>query len=637
MPINQGHILQKIRQYLTDENRSASFIESFLNKQGKPKGFCQGFTNIWEIDPLWCSSMLEKLSNYGEKPLSATEKNEIDTFISYLKFYQSPYSYIAAGQGQLDKIDAVFLGEQGSIRVVAGKAALVTEDPVIIHKNLQELFAKGKIVSMTLEAKITNPKNGQEEFQSHQVSARMNDDGSYTYYDPNSKTGEKTFSGKMSLLKLAEEIAGWNRQSGRKEFSIGLIAFNKIPSSQKELKDSKTEVIHNVFYQSKDINLALATAVRIDDTPMIKELLKDGADPNYKIGGKETALFLSIRSGHIESAKLLLEKSNAKNIARSLIGAAEFGQLETSQLLLSKLEEFKDEKLKLEGAGLALIAAVKSDHPHIVKELLTYKIPDKFLTSALHTAFSTDSPIIQRILIDKGVSLDKINNSGMTLLEEACLELNVAKIKKLLDLGASPNAHGQAERLFEYIQSLEDPNDHAEIRKLLILAGAKIPTDMQPVAIQVALMAGRHDALKSILEDGANPNLAQVKTMTPLIIAIGKLDLTAVDLLLAAGADPRKTAPAGQANALATVERMLIAAKSASDVTKVEKLTAIQIKLNEHLSQMIKSPQQEVTAAPKDSKDSRASANQYALLGSCKPKDIPKTPAAEISVSASLA
>ncbi len=621
MRLDQSHLLSNIRKYLQNEKRETSFIESFY-KNGNAKGYCQGFSNLWEIDPDWFLSVSEKISNYGNTELSDTDKIELDIFISNLQFYQNPSLYIAAGQGHLEKIDEIISGEIGFLRIITGKAVLVTPNANIIYNNLQQLFSKGKTISITLETDVLD-KTGKNKHESHQVSARKNEDGSYTFYDPNNKKGEQIFSGESALEQMAEHISKWNQDS-RKKFSIGLVAFNKVPHIQTESKISDKKTIHEVFYSPEEINQALTMAVRIDDKMMVEKLISEGADPNYIVNGITTPLLLSARSGQLECLSTQLEQASVENIENSLTGAARFGQLSACEILIKKLEELNLAIAPFQQAiGTALIAAAKGNHPLVVKELLKFKIPENYLAMALREAFKAESHICQKLLLEHGVSLNDFTYdvSGMTMLEEAIMSDNIDLAKRLLNLGAEPNTNDQAERLFESLEISENKNVPS-LRSLLILSGAKISADKLPLAIQVALISGRNDILQSFLEGkpAANPNIADSKILTPLMIAIMKSNTGAVDMLLTAGADPNRSASPGKDNALTLTKNLLIEAKKTNNEDKLEKLTAIKIKLEEQLSKLhSKNPKPTEKVKPDLPKISRPSlVNAHVLIGNPK-------------------
>jgi ankyrin repeat protein len=117
--------------------------------------------------------------------------------------------------------------------------------------------------------------------------------------------------------------------------------------------------------------------------------------------------------------------------------------------------------------------------------------------------------------------LDSIPNGAMPLAIGRCLEYAIYHsplpfIRTLLEIGADPN-----------------PTDHAGFPPLIAALSC---SRHQPGA------TGRSDVLevmKLLLSFGADPNQRGINDYTPLHMAVGERNATAVALLLEAGADPR--------------------------------------------------------------------------------------------------
>ena len=263
--IHQGHILKNLQQYLHDEGREASFIASF-KKEGRAKGHCQGFANLWEedkffeefIDNLSTENsqkfyvIMDKISKYGEQELSLQDKQNIDLFISRLKIYNEPSTWIAAGQGDVTEIEETLSGPiKKVVTVPVGKAVLITDDEGYIFKNLQEYSAKAKIISINLQANILNTKTQNYKFQSHAISIYCHKDGSYSLYDPNFPKGEKLYpSGEARLRQISNYIANWHKED-RQDLRIGLNTYNKVLNNSSELKSQSPKLHKKVYFEEK--------------------------------------------------------------------------------------------------------------------------------------------------------------------------------------------------------------------------------------------------------------------------------------------------------------------------------------------------------------------------------------------------
>jgi ankyrin repeat protein len=116
---------------------------------------------------------------------------------------------------------------------------------------------------------------------------------------------------------------------------------------------------------------------------------------------------------------------------------------------------------------------------------------------------------------------DSIPNGLMPRAIGNCLEYAIyhsplAFVRTLLEIGADPN-----------------PEDQAGFPPLIAALSCSRPRPGSP---------GRPDVLeilKLLLEYGADPNQRGINDYTPLHMAVSEFNLPAVELLLAAGSDPR--------------------------------------------------------------------------------------------------
>jgi uncharacterized protein len=116
---------------------------------------------------------------------------------------------------------------------------------------------------------------------------------------------------------------------------------------------------------------------------------------------------------------------------------------------------------------------------------------------------------------------DIVPNGPMPLAIGPCLEYAVyhsplSFIRNLLEIGANPN-----------------PTDHAGFPPLIAALSCVRPHPGAPARPDVA------DIIKLLLSFGADPNQRGLNDYTPLHMAVGEGNLPAVELLIAAGADPR--------------------------------------------------------------------------------------------------
>ena len=188
--------------------------------------------------------------------------------------------------------------------------------------------------------------------------------------------------------------------------------------------------------------------------------------------------------------------------------------------------------------------------------------------TALHWAAYLDDLKTTRLLIDAGAAVDAANELGATPLYLACENGNPALVRALLEAGASPDAtlpsgetalmtaartgsagavaallaHGAA---VDAREAMEDQTAlmwavsqrHSAVVEVLVDAGADVHarSRVRPVVVAHSPRTGAPGAVVTVDEGG----------YTPLLFAARSGDLASAKLLLAAGADPNDTAPAG--------------------------------------------------------------------------------------------
>lgn len=123
-----------------------------------------------------------------------------------------------------------------------------------------------------------------------------------------------------------------------------------------------------------------------------------------------------------------------------------------------------------------LLIASKAGKPHIIKKLIakgaSTKNKNNTGNNALHIASSNGNYKIIRLLIDLGFDINKPNPHGGTPLILAIQGRHLATVKLLIKLGADVNLSPKTA-----ISPLSKAIDNETIARLLIEAGAKIPTD----------------------------------------------------------------------------------------------------------------------------------------------------------------
>jgi ankyrin repeat protein len=114
----------------------------------------------------------------------------------------------------------------------------------------------------------------------------------------------------------------------------------------------------------------LIDAVRSNDLNQVRPLLNNGANPNAS-GDRMTALMYASQNGHLETAKLLIDKGadvNSKDGMTALMYAAQNGHLEIAKLLIDEGADVNAKRFY--GGMTALMYASKEGNLEVVKTLI---------------------------------------------------------------------------------------------------------------------------------------------------------------------------------------------------------------------------------------------------------------------------
>lgn len=232
-------------------------------------------------------------------------------------------------------------------------------------------------------------------------------------------------------------------------------------------------------------------------------------------------------SGQLEILRLLVEKHRLKAEDRNTLmaEAAAHNQLAVIDYLLSK---------KVSPAvndGYAIMQAVWNDHPEAVKKLFDADPAQtsKYAEQAMTQAIDAGSDKVILFLMENDADFF---GRGEKVLEAASTQGRDDLVKKLLKKGIRATAGDNA----AVIGALE--NGHFAVARLLIDAGADIDAG-DGKALYEAIQREDTDCIRFILDNKGDPNRIR-NGESMLASALYAEDKTAIDLLLAAGANPEK-------------------------------------------------------------------------------------------------
>jgi uncharacterized protein len=281
-----------------------------------------------------------------------------------------------------------------------------------------------------------------------------------------------------------------------------------------------------------------AAAANADPSATMK-LIAAGADPNAHLVSGETALMEGARQGNLETVRALLAAKADPNVAEG-----KGGQTALMWAVSNRQAAVVDELVR-QGADVnarsktgftALMFAAQQGDADSARILLAAKanpndVIPKSGATPLIIASSIGHPEVVNLLLDNGADPNVKDANGFTSLhhtvrdsdyglDAAAKATSVVIVKALLAHGANPNARLQ----------LDKEKVAAEIKAQAGGAGARTKRTSITItevelegATPVALAAecNNLEAIKALVEGGADPLIPTDKGTTPLILASG--------------------------------------------------------------------------------------------------------------------
>jgi ankyrin repeat protein len=264
---------------------------------------------------------------------------------------------------------------------------------------------------------------------------------------------------------------------------------------------------------------ALYAASANADSAMTVKLLAAGADANAQLFSGETPLMAAARQGNLATVRALLaagadpsaqEKNGGQNALMWAI--AERHSEVTEELVRHKA----DVNARSKNGSTALMFAAQGDADSARILLAAGAHPNDAMPdwggTPLIIASSMGRTNVMAVLLDHGADPNIVDLNGFTALHAAVRDSDygadrasrttaAASVKVLLAHGANPNI-----RIHQEKQSVRTVNE-------ISLEGAT------PLAL--AAEVNSLDAIKALVEGGADPLIATEQGTTPLILAVG--------------------------------------------------------------------------------------------------------------------
>ena len=253
----------------------------------------------------------------------------------------------------------------------------------------------------------------------------------------------------------------------------------------------------------------LSDAVQLGNRQIVQVLLEAGADPNFRIDGKDPALLA------------LSEKSSPELVHDLILAGAKLNARDSY-------------------GYNALMTAAGSSSIAVLRELIEAGSPVTATNSAGETALfaaaRSNSSEALLLLLDAGTNINTQNENGETALMVAAYEGTLDKFKALLARGADANLVNDDGKTLLLLAS---ENEDAGIAKLIIELGTNVnaqDSDGQ-TALMIAASTERVEIIRLLAGAGANLNMTDAEGQTALMKAAMRGSVDAVNVVLSLGAD----------------------------------------------------------------------------------------------------
>ena len=248
------------------------------------------------------------------------------------------------------------------------------------------------------------------------------------------------------------------------------------------------------------------------DLAVVKNLLKNGADPNSRNGLEFSPIYIAAASHQLDAMKALVDAGANPNThgvyGSPLLFASASAHEEGVKYLLSL---GADVNAKRTDRITALMEATDAGYPPLVAELLDNKADinakDVSGTTALALAARKGNIGAGQILLERGATVNTADVGGQTPLMAAAMNGHLDFVKALLAKGADVNAKDKKGRTALILAATY--GDYPEVEKTLLDAGAN-PKAKDLQGRTAAMLASRHgftETASLLGMSGVNPKI----------------------------------------------------------------------------------------------------------------------------------
>ena len=327
-----------------------------------------------------------------------------------------------------------------------------------------------------------------------------------------------------------------------------------------------------VILSSYVVGSDIFKAVEDNDVATVKALIESGVDVNQCDASVKTPLHIAAENGYVEIVKELMGagadiRKTDNRLYTPLLAAASGCRSYEDQLKIELWKEGKDNR--------SYQPHSKCGHYEVIKELIEAGAQIAHVgffvgTTPLREAIYGRNVDIVNILVLNGDEINEKSDTGITPIELAVQHGETEIVKELLKFGADTNLDTDEGKSLIFI-AVE--KGYRDIIKELIKAKAPFPEALRINAIEkaifndiiqetqtlqdvlseekdlinkkgelfypleMAINLGNVDAIKTLIENGANVNLIIEGGETPFTIAVGSGNIDIVRVMIKAGSN----------------------------------------------------------------------------------------------------
>ena len=320
--------------------------------------------------------------------------------------------------------------------------------------------------------------------------------------------------------------------------------------------------------------MELYEAVLYADTPMVKDLLDKGGDPNYRENNRGL-LAWAAQSGSVEIVEALIAAGADLDAVDSLGQTALMRAIELQLDPVAEVLISAGSDLEIRDANGQTVAvnAAEQGQPAMVKALVEagadFNIIDingNSLVLVVVQSYSDNMLEIVALLGESGADLDH-SNYGYTALYYAVEQGDEDLTRALLEAGANPDTRTDNDGV-PLIASISYPN----IMRVLLAAGAD-PNQANKYgenSLYRAIDSGSIEDVQALIDAGANVNLTEENGQTPLKRADSFNKSEMVELLTKHGATLSGQAESDEVQPASTASTTLVSSDEADVVEESE-------------------------------------------------------------------